>query len=141
MADNNNNIKEPDFSGEEMKMPESAVPETPNATGEEKSSMGFVIAILAILLIAILAGLFYWYTLIMQQANTPAPAPATRPTAEENNEPESTTAEVETEAMNVVSTSDELSVIEADIESTDLDSLDAELQAIDAELDAALEAQ
>ena len=60
-------------------------------------------------------------------------------TAEENNEPESTTADAQVQALETVSTSNEIEAIEADIESTDLDELDAELEAIDAELDAEIQ--
>jgi hypothetical protein len=63
-----------------------------------------------------------------------------RPTAEQNNEPESSTAEARTEIMNVVSTSDELSTIEADAKSTNLEDLNSEISPIETELDAALNA-
>ncbi|MEM9336994.1 MAG: hypothetical protein AAGA35_04020 [Patescibacteria group bacterium] len=139
MSDNNQNIHEPDFSNEEMKMPEgAAVPETEEKISD-KSPFGIVIVVLVVLLLAILAGLYFWYSSLVNQP-VAVPAPTERPTAEENNEPESTTAEAQADTLNVVSTSDELQAIEADIESTDLDSLDAELEAIDAELEAALEA-
>ena len=131
----------PDFEGEKMKMPESALDHGITIDAKERSPMGFIIAILVVLLVAILAGLYLWYnSIITQSQQTPVPA-ATRPTAEENNEPESPTAKAQTDSFNVVSTSDELSAIEADVESTDLESLDTEMEAIDAELDAALNAQ
>jgi hypothetical protein len=62
-----------------------------------------------------------------------------RPTAEENNEPESTTAEARTDLMGVVSTSDELDAIEADAKSTNLEDLTSEITPIETELDAALQ--
>ena len=68
-----------------------------------------------------------------QEINTPTTA--ARPTAEENNEPESTKAEAEVETMQALSTSDSLSAIEADLDNTELDELDSELQAIETELD------
>ena len=40
--------------------------------------------------------------------------------------------------MGVVSSSDEIPAIEADVESTNLDSLEAELDTIDAEIDGAI---
>ncbi len=79
--------------------------------------------------------MYYWFTMMQ---STPIVVPeVTRPTAAQNNEPESTTAEAQTEGMGVVSSSDELDAINADLESTNLESLDTELNAIDAELEAA----
>lgn len=141
MDENNNNteVQTPDFSNEEMKMPENSV--TPVETGSDSSSVvnGPLLVGLALLLVLLLGGMYYWF------ATLSAPAPATpvveRPTAEQNNEPESTTAEAQVETMQAVSTSDELSAIEADLEATDLDSMDAEMQAIEAELEAETEAE
>lgn len=129
-----------DFNEEEMKLPENAQP-TPEAGTQSDSPVinGPLLLVLAVLLAIILGGMYYWFN-SMQTATPPvaAPAPVERPTAEENNEPESTTAEAQVEQLNTVSPSDEIEAIEADIEATDLDSLDAELEAIDAELEAAL---
>jgi len=137
MNEENKDIQAPDFSGEEMKMPENtdAQPEV-----RESSSVvnGPLLLILTLLLVFILGGMYYWFNSL----NSPVPVTTPvveRPTAEENNEPESTTAEAQVETMQAVSTSDEISAIEADLEATDLDSLDAELNAIDAELEAALQ--
>ncbi len=135
--DNQNETSQvPDFTAEEIKMPENSTVET---GPEEKSALsGPVILVLAILLIIILAGLYMWFSSINNESVEPLPAPVERPTPEENNEPESTTAEAQTDNLEVVSTSDEISAIEADIEATDLESLDAELEAIEAELDAVI---
>jgi hypothetical protein len=134
---NENQVHAPDLSGEEMKMPENGTM-TPATTKKDPSPVnGLVIALLAILLIAILAGMYYWFSQLTTAVEEPAPA-VERPSAAENNEPESTTAEAAVETQGALSTSDEISAIEADIEATDLDGLDAELNAIDAELDAAL---
>lgn len=102
----------------------------------ESIANGPILVLLVVLLIAILAGMYRWFVLL--DNNTPIIPAGLRPTAEQNNEPESTTAEARAEAMGVVSSSDEIPAIEADIESTDLDSLESELDAIEAELDAAL---
>lgn len=93
-----------------------------------------IIILLILILLAILGGFYYWYTLVIEEANT---ITATRPTAEANNEPESTTAEARTQTLDVVSTSDELPAIRADLESTKLDDLDTEIPAIESELNAA----
>lgn len=129
-------VNTPDFTGEEMKMPEN-IDTQPKLKQKSSVINGPLLLILTVLLVAILAGMYYWFSTL---TSTPVAVTPTveRPTVEENNEPESTTAEAQTEVLEVVSTSDEITAIEADIEATDLDSLDAELEAIDAELEAAL---
>jgi len=129
-------INEPNFEGEEMKMPTETAP-LPAEVNKSILS-GPIILLLFIILVVILGGLYYWYSIvksipIIQPTNN-------RPTAEQNNEPESTNAEAQTQALDVVSTSDELDTIEADVSSTNLDNLDAELNALDAELTGALDA-
>ena len=138
MNEEQNQVEAPNFEGEEMKMPENS-----SASDQVEEKTGNIINApllftLTILLLLILGGMYYWYSSLDTSVETPAPA-VERPTPEENNEPESTTAEAQTEAIITTSTSDEISAIEADIESTDLESLDAELNAIDAEIEAALQ--
>jgi hypothetical protein len=134
MNENNKEVQTPDFSNEEMKMPENAVVQT--RTESESSSVinGPLLVTLAVLLVLILGGMYYWFASL----STPAPAApaAERPTAAQNNEPESTTAEAQTETTQAVSTSDELSAIEADLEATNLESMDSEMEAIDAQMEA-----
>lgn len=103
----------------------------------ESVTNGPILILLVVLLLAILGGMHRWFVLL--DNDMPAIPAGLRPTAEQNNEPESTTAEARAEAMGVVSNSNEIPAIEADIDSTDLDSLESELNAIEAELDAALE--
>jgi hypothetical protein len=105
-----------------------------NNTVPERRSL--VIGLLAGALILVLVGLFFWYK-ASQLPPAPVPAPV-RPTAQMNNEPESTTAEAQTESFGAISTSDELNAIEADLESTNLDSLESELIQIETELNAQL---
>lgn len=62
------------------------------------------------------------------------PAPPLRPTPAMNNEPESTTAEAQADALLVLSTSNELTTIVADIAGTDTSALETEFTAIEAEL-------
>ena len=108
------------------------------ADDRTKSRFSLAIFFLVIALIGVLGGLSWWAHL--GDEAPPAATPLSeRPTAAENNEPESTTAEAEVETMQAVSPSDSLSAIEADIENTQLNSLGAELEAIEAELEAALE--
>lgn len=139
----NKSIQTPDLEGVEMKMPENNDEMVETEAGKTVTN-GPVLITLVVILLLILAALFWWFGVLQQSTNQPvaspvAPAAIERPTIEENDEPESTTAEAQTEVLETVSTSDEIEAIVADLESTDLDSLDAELQAIDNELEAALE--
>lgn len=124
--------QEPNFEGEEMKLPESDEQYTAEEKPKAKSSP-WVLVFLFVTLALILAGLIYWYYLATQipVVNTPP----IRPTAEMNQEPETTNAVAEVESFGAMSTSDEITAIEADLESTDLDNLDAELLQIEAELE------
>ena len=132
-------VQAPDLSDEEMKMPENS--NLASAPEEESSPLnGVIIVLLALVLIGILAGMYFWFSQLTTQIETPAPV-IERPSAEENNEPESDNAEAAVEIQSALSTSDEIAAIEADIAATDIDSLDAELNAIDAELEAAMSAQ
>ncbi|MEN9920779.1 MAG: hypothetical protein RL538_672 [Candidatus Parcubacteria bacterium] len=121
----------PNLKDEPMKLPEQ------HAYEPESVTNGPILILLVALLLAVLGGMFYWFSMLGKDSPVIVPT-VLRPTAEQNNEPESTTAEAQAEAYGVVSTSDEVPAIEADIEGTNLDSLDAELDAIEAELDAAL---
>ena len=120
----------------EMKMPVGQA----NTDTNEPSSIGILLGILIVILVLILGGLYLWGT-TLQNTTVPAEvtAPAERPTADENNEPESTNAEADAETLRAVSTSDEVNAIEADLEATDLEAIDRELDAIELELDAALQ--
>lgn len=100
----------------------------------ESITNGPILMLLIVLLIAVLLGMFYWFTMLSKDSVITTPTSA-RPTAAQNNEPESATAEAQAEALGIVSTSDEIPAIEADVESTNLDSLESELDAIDAEID------
>jgi flagellar basal body-associated protein FliL len=131
-------IIEPNFEGEEMHLPEAKVSQSTEADSNPRLLTAPIIVLLFLILVAILAGFYYWYTIVMSEQVVPETA--TRPTALENNEPESTTAEARTSLMDVVSTSDELDAIAADAQSTNLEDLVNETTAIEAELDAAIEA-
>lgn len=127
---------EPHFDGEKMKMPSESnnTAREDNATTQTKGI--FIFGMVAALLV-ILIGLIYWYTTAtVPVATTPEPM---RPTAEMNKEPETTTATAQVESFGAMSTSDELSTIEADLESTNLDTLDTELTQIDTELQTSVE--
>lgn len=137
MNEESNEIKTPDFAGEEMKMPENT--NTQEMHVEDTSVVNAPLLItLTIVLLVLLGGMYYWFGTLENEEISVQPT-IERPTVEENNEPESTTAEAQTETIQTTSTSDEISAIEADVEATNLDSLDAELNAIDAELEAAIQ--
>ena len=139
MNEEHNDVQSPDTADEEMKMPETTTATKTETTHSTAPLNGIIIVILILLLVFILGGLYIWFSQLIAPASTPNVAPAVeRPTAAENNEPESTTAEAAVETQSAMSTSDEIAAIEADLEATDLDALDAELNAIDAELEAAL---
>jgi len=131
-------VQAPDISQEEMKMPENARGRGPTVKTEATPVNGVIIVMLALLLVLILGGMYYWFSQLSSQI-TPALVPSVeRPSADENNEPESTTAEAAVTTQGALSPSNEIIAIEADLSATSLSTLDSELQAIDAELEAAL---
>ena len=93
-----------------------------------------IIIILFLILGIILGGLYYWYTISTKPIAIDLSP--TRPTLETNKEPETPTATAQVDSLTVMSTSDEISAIEADLLSTDLDSLEMEINQIEAELEA-----
>ena len=99
----------------------------------QPSHFGVIIGILITALTMLFIGLYIWSELMNTEISRTGPT-IERPTAAENNEPESTTAEARTEVLNIVSTSDELSAIEADIEATVINDIGADLATIEAEL-------
>jgi flagellar basal body-associated protein FliL len=116
-------------NNEEMKMPEE---QFGGFTQEDKSShLGVILGVLIVVLMLILGGLYLWSTSL--QDEMPVVVPDTqRPTAEENNEPESNNAEADAQALETTSTSDEIDAIEADIQSSNIDTVDSDMQALDA---------
>lgn len=88
--------------------------------------LGFIVV-----LIAILAGLLIWLYTLQQPEASPQPA-ATRPTAEENNEPESTTAEAAAQTQAVMSPSTDLDAIATDLAGTKIIDLEASFADIEA---------
>ncbi len=97
-----------------------------------QNGTSLVLGILIVVLVLVLGGLYVWGSQLVKNA-TPPPA-----TIEErvNAEPETPRAQVDEIILNTVSTSDEISAIEADLESTNLDTFDNELIQIEAEMGA-----
>lgn len=92
-----------------------------------------IIKILLIILFGVLVGFLYSQIKPDTKVTTQK---FTRPTPDMNKEPESPTAYAQVDSLKTMSTSDEIAAIEADLESTNLDSLFLETPAIEAELSA-----
>ncbi len=95
------------------------------------SHVGPILAVLVIMLVLILGGLYLWGGMLSKEAMTQEETPIV------NNEPETPRAVADQEILDIVSPSDDLDAIDADINSTNFDSLEGDLMTIDAELDAA----
>lgn len=108
------------------------LPHTPSASPKQKR-----LALLFVLTLGLLVLLLISSYLWQHRSTQPTLVDdSTRPSREENNEPESTTAEAQADALLVVSTSNEVTAIEADIASTDLSNIHSEFTAIEAEFSA-----
>lgn len=120
------------FSKDELKMPQEHF----GVVEEHSSHLGIILGILIVFLMLLLAGLYVWGVYLQEQQSAPVlPPTVERPTAEENNEPESTNAEADVDTITAISTSDEMGPIESDLNSTTiLPTLDADISAIGAEL-------
>lgn len=102
-------------------MPEENLNETHHA------HMGPILAGLLILLVLVFVGMYLWGASL---ATDPVPAPISIP----NNEPETPRAVADQQIFETLSPSDELDAIDADLNSTNFDSLDTDLTTIEAEL-------
>ena len=118
-------MKVMDGNGEAVKM---HIPET-----TQHSHILPIIGVIIIMLTLTLGGLLLWGWQLNKQANIPVVENVIV-----NNEPETPRADADTQILETLSPSDELNAIEADLESTNLDSLDTDLTSIDTEIDAAL---
>jgi hypothetical protein len=130
-------FKEPNFEGEEMRFPEGTF--ITNESNDAPSPIGSsLITILSLLLIAIFAGIGYWYYLVMVSPSTSS-IPVTEVVEVDINPPTDDIVVFSGDDSDI-SESDELSAIEADLLNTDIDILTSELDAIEAELNEALNA-
>jgi hypothetical protein len=123
---------QPQFDTDVMKTPTST-PVTTEPSTKHSPAFGLIVGLLFLALVLVLAGLYLWNRTLL----TPPPVvelPTDRPSREQNQEPESTTAAAQADAALVMSTSNELPAIEADLVATDLANLGAELTAIDTEV-------
>ncbi|MFA5888680.1 MAG: hypothetical protein WCW47_01165 [Candidatus Paceibacterota bacterium] len=87
--------------------------------GENKSSVGSIIATIIIIAIIILGGLYFWGKRLEENKSKEDLITSFTPGTTETNGTEATTS---------VSSSDDLNSIEADLNATVLDGLDADLQ-------------
>ena len=128
--DNQSQNQPPEFNPNEMKFPAT----TARTSSPTPRGFGLVLVGLVAFMVIVLVGLYYWYLALPPVVISD---PSLRPSEAQNREPESTNARAQTGALNTMSTSNELSAINADIESTDITNLDTELIAIEAEITAA----
>lgn len=128
MSDDNQNLP-PQFGAEDMRFP--AGTGAPEVSEEHHNKLALILGLLIVALVLILGGLYLWYANAFQ--TTPVETPE-RVVAEMPNEPETANAEAAVQQLRTVSPADDLDSIEADLESTNFDELNAELNAIEAEL-------
>ena len=114
--------------GGEAETEANTAPQEEQGVGQEMSSegdkkpMGPMVGIIIIIIVLILGGLYYWTTQTKEDGSSM--------TAEEIIAEEDETLMM----LEKQSTSDEVADIEADLEMTDLEGLDAELEQIEKEL-------
>ncbi len=96
------------------------------------SHVGPILAVLIIMLIIIFGGLYLWGGMLSNTGVAPIEDVII------NDEPETPRAVADTKILETLSPSDELDAIEADLGSTNLDSIDTDLTAIDVEFNNAL---
>lgn len=90
-----------------------------------------VVGVLIVLMALVLAAGVWWHSATpTEDVSLP-----TRPSASRNQEPESTRARAQTDALRTMSTSHEIDAIRSDLESTNIDSLLRDLDAIETELE------
>lgn len=124
------------MSDTQNKDEKSSTVQTPTQfVGVRHAHLGPILAILVIMLVLVASGLYLWGGALSQDI----------PQVEErrviNREPETPRATADVQITETLSPSDSIEAIEADISSTNFDSLDAELSTIDTELDSALQVQ
>ena len=127
------NNQEPfDLTNVEFKMPEENFL-SPTEQQQPSRSLVWVLVLIIILLVLILGGLIWWGFEISKTPEQPIETipTVTRPTPEENNEPESTNAEADVSTILTTSSSGDWPDIKADIEATDLNKPLSELTTID----------
>lgn len=96
----------------------------------ERASPKAVLAFFVIVIVVIMGALYVWGSQL-----TPKDLSDTNEkTQYTNNEPETTRAKADVQASTVLSSSDEVSAIEADLSSTNIGSTDTDMETMNAEL-------
>jgi hypothetical protein len=103
---------------------------TPPFSVQHHAHVGPLLGILVIVVVLIFSGLYLWGAMLGKESGTREFTPRTLP----NNEPETTRAVTDQDILKTMSPSNEIDALYADIESTNLDTLDSELDQIEAEL-------
>ncbi len=98
------------------------------------SHVGPILGVLIVVLILILGGLYLWGSILSEGGNE-ARVERTIP----NNEPETPRANADAKIFNTTSSSNDLDAIYADLESTDLNSLETELGQVETEMSASMQ--
>ena len=120
----------------ELKMPT----QTPVSGPEKHSHLGIMIGILILVLLLILGGLYLWKTTLDKQMEEDMAAMEDETMMDEAEIDEGnmeTTSDPNDLAP--VSESDEIDAIEADVEATNIENIDAEMAEIEAEMEAAMQ--
>ena len=90
---------------------------------------GVIIGLLVIVLTLLVSALYLWGSMLSKNIDIP-----TTFTPPSNNEPETPRADADVNILRTMSSSDEVTSIEADLESTNLETLDQELSLIENDL-------
>lgn len=114
------------------------VPEE-NLMEKHHTHMGPVLGALIVALVLILVGFYLWGSQLSKNAELIDTMPAPTPVPFQNTEPETPRDAADAQTLETVSSSDEISAIEADLESTNLDTLTDGLDQAERELDAGLQ--
>ena len=108
--------------------PVNVMPQMPEET-PKPSSIGPLIGIIIVILVIVLGGLYFWGQRVEKNADE---SMATKEGAMSEG---SDTADTSIELLETQGSSDEITDIEKDLDSTDLENLDQELELIESELD------
>lgn len=134
MATEPNQNLPPTFDPSELKLPDGTEPLPAN---RNERTIVLVLVLLVAALLLILGGLFLWYQAAFSPEVVIEPSEE-RFVPDMPNEPEMPNAMADIQKLNTVSSSDDLGAIEADLLSTDLETLESEVTSIESELDAAM---
>ena len=101
--------------------------ENSHLIGESSLTRGVIIGALVVVVLILLCALYLWGSMLGDEPEAFTPP--------QNNEPETPRADADIQILRTWSGSDDLSAIDADLNSTDLDSLDKEMPLIERDLE------